>query len=630
MDIVASAGVVVSVRGAVVDVSFDGQVLPPINTALVVEWDRPEPLVLEVHSHVDPATVRGIALQATAGLARGTQVRATGAPISVPVGDAVLGRLLDVVGTVRDRGPALPSDTPRRGIHNPPPALEDETSATAVFETGIKVIDLLAPLAQGGKAAMFGGAGVGKTVLVMELIHAMVEKYKGISVFAGVGERSREGHELLTEMQGSGVLARTVLVYGQMNEPPGARWRVPLTALTIAEYFRDQKHQNVLLLMDNVFRFVQAGSELSSLLGRLPSRVGYQPTLATEVASLQERIASVAGAAVTAIQAVYVPADDFTDPAVTAISSHMDSIIMLSRTLAAEGFYPAIDPLASSSVLLDPLVVGEEHYRLAERAREALARFKDLQDIIALLGVEELGASDRLIVKRARRLQRFLSQPFVVTEAFTGTPGRSVRRADTLAGCRAILDGEADDWAESSLYMVGTLDEARQKEADGRQEGDRVMRLRIITPLSVVVDEDGVLALRAEDATGSFGILPRHADFLTSLAISVVSWESGDGTRHYCAVRRGVLSVAAGRDIAIATREAVPGDDLATLDQTVLARFRADIETERTEHVESTRLQLNAIRQIMRHLRPDRRSGAGMLRMTAPETRARPTNRIRW
>ena len=465
MDPVSSVGTVVSVRGAVVDVSFGNAMLPPINSALVVEWDRPEPLVLEVHSHADPATVRGIALQATAGLARGTPVRATGSPISVPVGDAVLGRLIDVVGTVRDRGPALPSDTPRRGIHNPPPTLEQETSTTAVFETGIKVIDLLAPLPQGGKAAMFGGAGVGKTVLVMELIHAMVEKYKGISVFAGVGERSREGHELLTDMQGSGVLARTVLVYGQMNEPPGARWRVPLTALTIAEHFRDQKHQNVLLLMDNVFRFVQAGSELSSLLGRLPSRVGYQPTLATEVASLQERIASVAGAAVTAIQAVYVPADDFTDPAVTAISSHMDSIIMLSRPLAAEGFYPAIDPLASSSVLLDPLVVGKEHYRLAELAREALARSKDLQDIIALLGVEELGASDRLIVKRARRLQRFLSQPFVVTEAFTGTPGRSVGRADTLAGCCAILDGETDGWAESSLYMIGTLEEARQKEA---------------------------------------------------------------------------------------------------------------------------------------------------------------------
>ncbi len=464
-------GIVIAVRGAVVDVRFDNAELPAIDTALIVDWDRPEALVLEVHSHVDPVTVRSIALQATMGLARDTSVRATRKPVMVPVGDAVLGRLLDVVGTLRDDGPDLPANTPTRSIHNTPPALDDETAATVIFETGIKVIDLLAPLAQGGKAAMFGGAGVGKTVLVMELIHAMVENYKGISVFAGVGERSREGHELLTDMQQSGVLKGTVLVYGQMNEPPGARWRVPLTALTIAEYFRDEKHQNVLLLMDNVFRFIQAGSELSSLLGRLPSRVGYQSTLASEVAALEERIASVPGAAVTAIQAVYVPADDFTDPAVTAISSHMDSIIMLSRKLAAEAFYPAIDPLASSSVLLDPLVVGDEHYALAERAREALARFEELRDIIALLGVEELGSDDRLIVKRARRLQRFLSQPFVVTEAFTGTPGKSVARADTLAGCRAILDGEADDWAESSLYMVGTLDDARKKEAAATQKG---------------------------------------------------------------------------------------------------------------------------------------------------------------
>ena len=467
----APIGTIVSVRGAVVDVLCDGSTLPPINTALIVEWDQPQKLMLEVHSHLDLASIRAIALQPTAGLARGTRVLATFAPLDVPVGEAVLGRLLDVVGSTGDRGPALPADTPRRGIHSRPLALSDATSSTTVFETGIKVIDLLAPLAQGGKAAMFGGAGVGKTVLVMELIHAMVQKYQGISVFAGVGERSREGHELLTEMRRSKVLARTVLVFGQMNEPPGARWRVPLTALTIAEYFRDQKHQNVLLLMDNVFRFVQAGSELSSLLGRLPSRVGYQPTLATEVAALQERIASVAGAAVTAIQAVYVPADDFTDPAVTAISSHMDSIVMLSRRLAAEGFYPAIDPLTSSSVLLDPLVVGQAHYGLAERARETLARFQDLQDIIALLGVEELGPADRLIVKRARRLQRFLSQPFVVTEAFTGKPGRSVSRADTIAGCQAILDGDTDEWAESSLYMIGTLDEAREKEAasGGRQ-----------------------------------------------------------------------------------------------------------------------------------------------------------------
>ena len=462
-------GTVIAVRGAVVDVRFPSGRLPPVDSALEAAWDRPGPMVLEVHSHLDEQTVRAVALVATSGLRRGTAVRATGAPIAVPVGDAVLGRLLDVMGNVGDLGAALPADAPRRPIHAPPPALKDETGTGALFETGIKVIDLLAPLAQGGKAAMFGGAGVGKTVLVMELIHAMAEKYKGISVFAGVGERSREGHELLTDMTGSGVLPHTVLVYGQMNEPPGARWRVPMTALTIAEYFRDVPHQNVLLLMDNVFRFVQAGAEISSLLGRLPSRVGYQPTLASEVAALQERIASVGGAAVTAIQAVYVPADDFTDPAVTAISAHMDSMIMLSRDLAAQGFYPAVDPLASSSVLLDPLVVGAAHYALAERVRETLARFKELEDIIALLGVEELGAEDRQIVARARRLQRFLSQPFAVTEAFTGTPGRSVSRADTLAGCRAILDGEADSWAESSLYMVGTLDEARAKEQAGKK-----------------------------------------------------------------------------------------------------------------------------------------------------------------
>ncbi len=460
----SAEGIVHAVRGAVVDVVFNSVKLPQINSALVVEWDADSPLILEVHSHLDLTTVRAVAFQSTAGLARGTFVRPTSGPVAVPVGDAILGRLLDVTGEPQDNGPALPPDAPRRSIHASPPVLSTQTRTTDVFETGIKVIDLLTPMAQGGKAAMFGGAGVGKTVLVMELIRAMVEKYEGISVFAGIGERSREGHELLTEMQDSGVLERTVLVYGQMNEPPGARWRAPLTALTISEYFRDQKHKNVLLLMDNVFRFVQAGAEVSSLLGRQPSRVGYQPTLATEVAGLQERIASVAGSAVTAIQAVYVPADDFTDPAVTTISSHMDCVIVLSRAQAAEGFYPAIDPLASSSMLLDPLVVGDAHYKTAEAVRQALARFRELTDIISLLGVEELGAADRLVVKRARRLQRFLTQPFMVTEAFTGTPGASVPIADTLAGCRAILDGEADNWAESSLYMVGSLEDARRKE----------------------------------------------------------------------------------------------------------------------------------------------------------------------
>jgi len=463
-------GSVVAVRGAVVDVAFEAAELPRIAEALVVEWDQPETLIIEVQAHLDERTVRGVALQATAGLRRGVPVRVSGNPITVPVGDAVLGRLLDVTGAARDRGPPLPPDMPRLPIHRLAPPLRERSPATAIFETGIKVIDLLAPLPQGGKAAMFGGAGVGKTVVVMELIHAMVKSYQGISVFAGVGERSREGHELLAEMQRSGVLDRSVLVYGQMNEPPGARWRVGLTALTIAEYFRDQKRQNVLLLMDNVFRFVQAGSEVSGLLGRLPSRVGYQPTLDSEVAALHERIASVSGVSVTAIEAVYVPADDFTDPAVTAIASHLDSMIVLARSMAAEGMYPAVDPLRSSSILLDPTVVGVEHYDIAEKVREAIAHYKELQDIISLLGVEELSAQDRLIVARARRLQRFLTQPFAVTEAFTGKPGRSVPVIETLKGCRTILEGACDLWAESSLYMVGTIEEAREREASAKRD----------------------------------------------------------------------------------------------------------------------------------------------------------------
>ena len=459
MPAAVASGYVRAVRGAVLDVAFDGAILPAIDAALRIG----DGLIAEVQSHLDATSVRAIALQATSGLSRGTPVHATGGPLTAPVGDAVLGRLLDVSGAVHDHGPALPAETPWLPIHRAPPPLATQTAATSVFETGIKVIDLLVPLAFGSKAAMFGGAGVGKTVLLMELIHAMVARYQGISVFAGIGERSREGHELWSDMQGSGVLGRTALVFGQMNEPPGARWRVGLTALTISEYFRDVKHQNVLLLMDNVFRFVQAGAEVSGLLGRLPSRVGYQPTLATEVAALQERIASVAGAAITAIEAVYVPADDFTDPAVTAISSHLDSNIVLSRAMAAEGMYPAIDPLGSSSILLDPLVVGTEHFTLAGRVREAIAHYRELADVITLLGVEELGSADRLMVARARRLQRFLTQPFAVTEAFTGTPGRSVSLADTLSGCRAILDGEADDWPESALYMLGSFDEARQR-----------------------------------------------------------------------------------------------------------------------------------------------------------------------
>jgi F-type H+-transporting ATPase subunit beta len=452
-------GVVHAVRGAVVDVVFAGSDLPPINSALDVKWDRPTALTLEVHSHLDQKTIRAVAFQSTAGLARGISVHASGEPVTVPVGDAVLGRLLDVAGNPQDGGPALPDNTPHRSIHALPPLLKSQTGATDVFETGIKVIDLLTPMAQGGKAAMFGGAGVGKTVLVMELIRAMVEKYEGTSVFAGVGERSREGHELLTEMQDSGVLDRTVLVYGQMNEPPGARWRAPLTALTISEYFRDQKHKNVLLLMDNVFRFVQAGAEVSSLLGRLPSRVGYQPTLATEVARLEERIASVAGSAVTAIQAVYVPADDFTDPAVTTISGHMDCVIMLSRAQASEGFYPAIDPLQSFSRMLTPGTVSARHYRIARAVRNTLAEYEDLRDIIAMLGIEELSAHDRAVVARARRLERFLTQPFATVSLSTGAGGKMVPLDATLNGCETILSQTSFERPESDYYMIGALPE---------------------------------------------------------------------------------------------------------------------------------------------------------------------------
>lgn len=464
---VETEGYVLSVRGAVLDVRFPSGDLPGMNDALKIGSDR-QNIVAEVQSHLDTDTVRAIALQSTYGLRRGERVVATGGPVKVPVGEAVLGRLLDVVGQVRDNKSPLPEETPRRPIHRRAPPLEVTGGKNDLFQTGIKVMDLLAPLPLGGKAAMFGGAGVGKTVLVMELIHAMVESYKGISVFAGVGERSREGHEMLLDMTTSGMLERTALVYGQMNEPPGARFRVPLTALSIAEYFRDEKQQNVLLLMDNIFRFVQAGAEVSGLLGRLPSRVGYQPTLASEVAQLQERIASVGKASVTAIEAVYVPADDFTDPAVTTIAGHVDSTVMLSRAMAAEGMYPAIDPVSSNSILLDPTVVGHDHVAVAVEVRRTIEHYRELQDVISLLGMDELGAADRQSVERARRLQRFLTQPFAVTEAFTGMKGRTVAVADTIAGCKAILAGECDDWQENSLYMIGTLDEGRQKEAEAR------------------------------------------------------------------------------------------------------------------------------------------------------------------
>jgi len=456
-----------AVRGPVIDFTCEGD-LPTIETAVIVDPDGAN-VTCEVQAHLDRGRFRAIALEPTQGLSRLMPARATGAPISVPVGKAALGRLLDVLGRIGDGGPALPPDTARRGIHQPVPELAEGRSGIKVFSTGIKCLDLLAPLSQGGKAALFGGAGVGKTVLVTELIHAMVTRYEGVSVFAGVGERSREGHEMLHDMRNYGVLDQTVLVYGQMNEPPGARWRVPLTALTIAEHIRDVDRRNVLLLMDNVFRFVQAGAEVSGLLGRMPSRVGYQPTLETEVAGLQERIASGADAAITAIEAVYVPADDFTDPAVSAISTHMDSTVVLSRDLAAQGIYPAIDPLTTTSVLLDSAIVGEEHAKTAADVRQLMEHYEELRDVIALLGVEELGHEEQLLVGRARRLQRFLTQPFFVAAPFTGIEGRSVPVAETIAGCRRIIDGACDDWAEASLYMIGAIGEAETRETARRK-----------------------------------------------------------------------------------------------------------------------------------------------------------------
>ena len=466
-----ATGHVVGIRGSVVDIEFPDRP-PAINEAIEIEGPD-GPIIVEVQQHLSRTQVRGIAMSFTAGLARGTPALATGRPIMTPVGDAVLGRMVNVVGQAIDdagpfRDPAGRDDIPMRPIHCRGPAVADQRTEFEVFATGMKVVDLLAPLAKGGKAGMFGGAGVGKTVLIMELIRNTVEKHAGLSVFAGVGERTREGNDLWREMSEAGVLEKTVLVFGQMNEPPGARFRVAMTALTIAEHFRDAQGKDVMLLIDNVFRFVQAGSEVSGLLGRLPSRVGYQPTLGSEVADLQERITSTHRGAVTSIQAVYVPADDFTDPAAAETFSHLDSAITLSRRMASEGLYPAVDPLESNSKLLNPQIVGERHYSVARQAREAIAHYRSLEDIISMLGLEELSAKDQRIVQRARRLIRFLTQPFCVTEHFTGKPGKLVSIEETLAGCEAILGGEFDDVPESALYMIGNIEEGRAEARNGK------------------------------------------------------------------------------------------------------------------------------------------------------------------
>jgi len=448
-------GVVTGVRGSVVDVRFEAE-LPGLLEAVYVRMSDDRKLPLEVQQHLDAHTVRTVALAFTEGMQRGMKVELSGAPFQVPVGEQVLGHMLNVLGEPLDVD-ALPEGIPRRAIHRSAPSFNAQGASEEVFETGIKIIDLLAPLSVGGKAGLFGGAGVGKTVLIMELIHNTLSVHQGISVFGGIGERSREGLDLWNELKEGKVLDSTTLVFGQMNEPPGARFRVGQSALTIAEYFRDELQRNVLLYMDNVYRFVQAGMEVSGLLGRMPSRVGYQPTLASDIGALQERIGSTDRGTITSVQAVYVPADDLTDPAVAHIFLHLDSSIVLSRDMAAQGLYPAVDPLNSSSKLLDPLIVGEDHVRLADEVRRVIAQYEDLKDIISMLGIEELSEEDRRTVERARKLIRFLTQPFITTEHFTGKKGVTVPLAKTLQGCSEILAGKHDDRTEGEFYMIGEI-----------------------------------------------------------------------------------------------------------------------------------------------------------------------------
>ena len=455
-------GRIVQVMGPVVDVVFEDGNLPRIKDALQVE-NNGKTCIMEVAQHLGNDEVRCLMLAASEGLCKDMEVTATGSGIKVPVGEQTLGRLFNVLGETIDNGEEIKEDTEHWVIHRDPPSFEDQSPVVEILETGIKVIDLLAPYAKGGKIGLFGGAGVGKTVLIQELIRNVATEHGGYSIFTGVGERSREGNDFWTEMKASGVLDKTALVFGQMNEPPGARMRVAETGLTMAEYFRDKEHQNVLLFIDNIFRFTQAGSEVSALLGRMPSAVGYQPTLATEMGELQERIASTKNGSVTSVQAVYVPADDLTDPAPATTFAHLDATTVLSRKVVEQGIYPAVDPLESNSRILEADIVGEEHYEVANRVTEVLQKYKELQDIIAILGMEELSDEDKATVMRARKIQKFLSQPFFVAETFTGVPGKYVPLKETIRGFKMILDGEMDEYPENAFFNVGTIDEVIEK-----------------------------------------------------------------------------------------------------------------------------------------------------------------------
>ena len=462
-------GKIVQVLGPVIDVAFPGK-LPMIKDALTVD-NGGKTCVMEVAQHMGNGVVRCISLSATDGLAKDMEVTATGSCIQVPVGEETLGRMFNVLGEPIDNAGEVHTKQ-KWAIHREAPSFRNQSPVVEILETGIKVIDLLAPYAKGGKIGLFGGAGVGKTVLIQELIRNVATEHGGYSIFTGVGERSREGNDLWNEMKESGVISKTALLFGQMNEPPGSRMRVAQTGLTMAEYFRDEKHQDVLLFIDNIFRFIQAGSEVSALLGRMPSAVGYQPTLANDVGALQERITSTKEGSITSVQAVYVPADDLTDPAPAATFAHLDATTVLSRSIAELGIYPAVDPLDSTSRILDPHVLGEEHYAVARGVQEVLQKYRDLQDIIAILGMEELSDEDKLTVSRARKIQRFLSQPFFVAEVFTGSPGKYVPLSETLRGFREILDGKHDELPEGAFYMVGTIDEAIQKAKEMQEKGE--------------------------------------------------------------------------------------------------------------------------------------------------------------
>ena len=556
---------------------------------------------------IDARHVRGIALTPTQGLARGMAVRDTGGPLKVPVGKEILSRMFDVFGNAIDRQQP-PTNVEWRTIHRDPPPLASRSTKSEIFETGIKVIDVLVPLERGGKAGLFGGAGVGKTVLLTEMIHNMVGHQKGVSMFCGIGERCREGQELYHDMKEAGVLPNMVMMFGQMNEPPGARARVGLAALTMAEYFRDDEHRDVLLLIDNIFRFIQAGMEVSGLMGQMPSRLGYQPTMGTELSGLEERIANTDTGAITSIQAVYVPADDLTDPAAVHTFSHLSASIVLSRKRASEGLYPAIDLLQSNSKMATPTIVGQRHYLLAQEIRKTLAHYEQLKDIIAMLGMEQLSADDRAVVGRARRLERFLTQPFFATEQFTGIKGKDVSLKDSLDGCERILRDEFKDFPESALYMIGAVDEAKEKARSAKPNPKRnlnrrpsmpleLMHLKVLLPFEIFADETGVSRIVAETRDGSFGLLPHRLDCVAALTPGILTYQTEAEGEVFVAVDQGVL-VKTGPDVLVSVRRALGGTDLGTLRDQVEKEFLTVDEETKSVRTVMAKLETGLLRRM--------------------------------